>query len=97
MSGPSTPSLSPRIRSFQFISGIIFRTINTTMAMAKLIVFVRILVSTNVLIFWWTAHDVHTVHDHEARKASESSDMGNGIEQVIEARILHKTYVLAPQ
>jgi len=35
--------------------------------------------------------------DHEARKASESNDMGNGIEQVIEASILHKTYVLAPQ
>ena len=67
------------------------------MAVAKLIVFVRILVSTNVLIFWWTAHDVHTLHDHEARKASESNDMGNGIEQVIEAWILHKTHVLAPQ
>ena len=90
MSVPSTPFLSPRIRSFQFITGIIFRTTNTTMAMAKLIVFMRILVSTNVLILWRTAHDVHTAHDHEDRKASEGNDMGNGIEQVIEARILHK-------
>ena len=67
------------------------------MAMAKLIMFVRILVSTNVLIFWWLAHNVHTMYDHEARKASESNDMGNGIERVIEARILLKTYVLVPQ
>jgi len=65
--------------------------------MAKLIMFIHILINTNVLIFWWTVHDVHIIHDHEAKKASKSNDMGNKIEQVIEVRILHKIYILAPQ
>jgi len=60
------------------------------MAMVKLIIFICILISTNVLILWQIAHDVHTAHDHEDRKAREGNDMGNEIEQVIEARILHK-------
>ena len=96
MSRLSTPSLSPHIRLFQFITGIIFHTTNTIMAMAKLIVFVYILINTNILILWWTVHNVHTTHDHENRKANEGNNIDNEIEQVIEPRILykHKCYKL---
>ena len=85
MSRPSTPSLSPCIRSFQFITRIIFHTTNTMIVMVKLIIY--ILISTNVLILWQTVYDVHTMHDYEDEKTRKSNDMGNEIEEVIEARI----------
>ena len=37
-------------------------TMNTTMGMAKLIMFMSIFVSTKILIFWQIAHNIHTMH-----------------------------------
>ena len=51
-----------------------FYTINITMVIAKLIVFVPILVSTSILIFWQIVHDIYVIYNYEARKTNKENN-----------------------
>ena len=59
-----------------------FYTINITMVIAKLIVFVPILVSTSIFILWQIVHDIYIIYNHEARKTSKR------INKLLEQRFL---------